>query len=168
MVRWALHVIVVGLTLTACGSERQPQNVQDRDPQRVEATPTEPIVQETPGEPMTAAEKTGTGSSGKLLAGILQGERLELPFARNRGVFSIRDDCLIVTVAGEDYTPVLSSAAKRTRAGFSLNAGSFELNREYVLEGGPVSSSQPGVVVPDAVRKRCKTAYYGIGDMSLD
>jgi hypothetical protein len=88
----------------------------------VEATPTEPIVQETPAEPMTTAEKTGTGSSGGLLAGILQGERLDLPFARNRGVFSIVNDCLVVTVGGEEYTPILSSAAKRTLAGFSLNA----------------------------------------------
>jgi hypothetical protein len=134
----------------------------------VEATPTEPIMQETPAEPMTTAQKTGAGSGGDLLAGILQGERLELPFARNRGVFSIRGECLVVTVGGEEYTPVLSSVAKRTPAGFRLNAGSFDLNREYVLEGGPVSSSQQGVVVPDAVRKRCKTSYYGVGGISLD
>jgi hypothetical protein len=117
---------------------------------------------------MTTAEKTGIGSGGDLLAGILQGERLDLPFARNGGVFRVLNDCLVVTVGGEDYTPILSSVAKRTLAGFSLNAGSFELNREYVLEGGPVSSSQQGVVVPDAVRKRCKTSYYGVGSIHFD
>jgi hypothetical protein len=168
MARWALHVSVVGLTLTACGPERQPQNEQERHPQLEEATPTEPIVKETPSEPMTAAEKTGTGSSGDLLAGILQGERLELPFARNRGAFSILNNCLVVTVSGEDYTPILSSVARRTPAGFSLSAGSFELNREYILEGGPVSSSQQGVVVPDAVKKGCKTSYYGIGGIESE
>jgi hypothetical protein len=134
----------------------------------VEVTPTEPIVPETPAEPKTTVEKSGAGSSSGLLACILQGERLELPFARNRGAFSIRDDCLVVTVGGEEYTPILSSAAKRTLAGFSLNAGSFELNREYVLDGGPVSTTQQGVSVPDAVRKRCRTSYYGVGGISSD
>ena len=117
---------------------------------------------------MTTGQETRTGSSGDLLAGILQGERLDLPFARNHGVFSILNDCLVVTVGGEDYAPVLPSAARRTPAGFSLDAGLFELNREYVLEGGPVSSSQQGVVVPDAVKRRCKTSYYGVGSISLD
>jgi hypothetical protein len=117
---------------------------------------------------MKSAQKTETDSSGDLLAGILQGERLELPFARNRGVFSILNDCLVVTVGGQDYTPVFSSVAKRTPTGFRLNAGLFELNREYVLEGGPVSSSQQGVVVPDALKRRCKTSYYGVGGISLD
>jgi hypothetical protein len=158
----------MGLTLTACGLERQPQEVQDRDPQRVETAPPERIVQEAPGEPMTTAEKIGSGDSGNLLAGILQGERLDLPFARNGGVFRILNDCLVVTVGGEDYTPILSSVARRTPGGFSLNAGSFELNQEYVLDGGPVSSSQQGVVVPDAVRKRCKTSYYGVGGIGTD
>jgi hypothetical protein len=44
-----------------------------------EATPTGPVVQEIPET--TTAQKTGTGSSGDLLAGVLQGERPEGPGA---------------------------------------------------------------------------------------
>lgn len=165
--RWALQG-AVGLTLTACVPERQPGNVQERDRQAAKTAPDEPIVQSTVSKPAKTTEGIPAGAADGLLAGILQGERLDLPFPLNRGVFSVRDGCLSVTVSGAAYTPIVYSWPRRTPTGFRINERSFDLGREYVLGGGPVTPSHPNILVLDAVRERCETSYYAVADISSD
>jgi hypothetical protein len=160
--------MLLGLTLTACTPEPQSHNVQERNPQAVGAIPRERTVQGTSVEPVKRAEEMPITSDGDLLVGILEGENLDLPFPLNRGVFSVRNGCLLVTVSGKAYTPILYSWPKRTPTGFRINERSFDLGREYMLGGGPVTRSHPNIVVPDAVRQRCETSYYAVADISLD